>query len=130
MPKIACMKCCFINKKDVFCTAAGASAGLVNGLLGAGGGMLLVPMFIGLCKIEKKKALATSVAVIMPLCAVSAAVYFISGSPFPKMLPYYALGGLAGGFAGGILLKKLPPLFLIRAFGALMVFAGFRMLFW
>ena len=102
----------------------------VNGLLGAGGGMVLVPMLIGPCGLDKKKALATSVAVIMPLCAVSAAVYFISGSPFARELPFYALGGLAGGFIGGLLLKKLPPLLLIRAFGALMVFSGFRMLFW
>jgi uncharacterized membrane protein YfcA len=124
------MKCCFLKKKDMLYAAAGASAGIVNGLLGAGGGMLLVPMFIGFCKMEKRKALATSVAVIMPLCAVSAAVYFISGSPFPEKLPYYALGGLVGGFIGGILLKKLPPLFLIRAFGALMLFSGIKMLLW
>jgi uncharacterized membrane protein YfcA len=122
------MKCCFLKKKDVFYVAAGVSAGVVNGLLGAGGGMLLVPLFIGLCGMEKKKALATSVAVKMPLCAVSAAVYFISGSPMPKNLLNYALGGLIGGFVGGILLKKLPPLFLIKAFGALMVFSGIRML--
>jgi uncharacterized membrane protein YfcA len=124
------MKCWLvIKKKDLLYIAAGAAAGIVNGLLGAGGGMLLVPIFINICKMEKKKALATSVAVIMPLCAVSAAVYFISGSPVPENLLQYSLGGLIGGFAGGVLLKKLPPLFLIRAFGALMVFSGIRMLF-
>lgn len=124
------MKCWFVLKKEDFLyAAAGASAGIVNGLLGAGGGMLLVPLLISACKMDKKKALATSVAIIMPLCAVSAAVYFISGNPVPKDLFDYSLGGLFGGFVGGVLLKKLPPLFLIRAFGALMVFSGIKMLF-
>ena len=47
---------------------AGALTGAVNGFFGGGGGCVLVPLLAGLCSVEQKKAFATSVAVIFPLC--------------------------------------------------------------
>ena len=48
--------------------AAGAAAGLVNGLFGGGGGMVLLPLLNRWCRVEGKRGFATCVAVILPLC--------------------------------------------------------------
>lgn len=53
---------------------SGAAAGAVNGLFGGGGGMVLAPALTGWCHMEQKRALATCVAAILPLCLLSAAI--------------------------------------------------------
>ena len=60
---------------------AGAAAGLTNGFFGGGGGSVLVPMLTRVCGLDQRRAFATSVAVILPLCALSAAVYLLRGHP-------------------------------------------------
>ena len=47
---------------------SGGLAGIANGLFGGGGGSVLVPMLTGYCKLDQRRAFATSVAVILPLC--------------------------------------------------------------
>ena len=56
---------------------SGAAAGLVSGLFGGGGGTVLVPLLTGWCKTEQKRAFANCVAVIFPLCALSAVIYLL-----------------------------------------------------
>ena len=108
---------------------AGAAAGLVNGFFGGGGGMVLVPLLAGWCGLGQRKAFATSVAVILPLCALSAGIYlFREGVDLAAALPYL-LGGLIGGFAGGRLFKRLNMVWLRRLFALLLLYGGVRALF-
>lgn len=118
-----------MKKKGIY-LFTGAATGLVNGLLGAGGGMVLVPLLMWVAKLEKHKSLATSVAIIAPLCVVSAAVYFLKGNALPGGVIWYIIGGVAGGTVAGIYLKKVPAVWLLRAFGSLMIVSGIKMLFW
>ena len=114
--------------QKIRCAVAGLAAGLANGFFGAGGGSLLVPILTRLAKIDDRAAYASSVAVILPLSMVSAAVYILrSGFDFPLALPYL-IGGLVGGFAGGRVFKRVPTGFLRRAFAVLIVFGGVRSL--
>jgi hypothetical protein len=108
---------------------AGAGAGLLSGLLGAGGGALLVPLMRDWVGLGAKKSMATSVFCVMPLCAVSAAVYAYRGKlPWGEAWPY-ALGGLIGGFAAGFLFKKTAPGWLRRSFGILLLLGAFKTFF-
>ena len=92
-----------------FCLLAGALAGVINGFFGAGGGMVLVPLLIRLCGLEDKAAFSSAIAVILPLCAVSIAVYAIHDSlPLRDALPYL-IGGAGGGVLAGLLFRKVPP---------------------
>lgn len=105
---------------------AGLFVGFVNGLLGSGGGMVAVPL-LECDGLETKKAHAGSIAVILPLSAVSAAFYLWRGDvSFSAVLPYVP-GGLIGSFIGTKVITKIPPVMLKRIFGAFAVWAGVRM---
>ena len=104
----------------------GALAGLANGLFGSGGGLFLVPLFTHWSRIPQRKAFATSVAVILPLSLVSAAVYwFRGGLELDHAWPYLA-GGFLGGLLSGRVFQKVPLTWLRRAFALLILYGGVR----
>lgn len=111
------------------CAVAGALAGVLNGFFGAGGGMLLVPLLCRWVKLEDRKAFATSIFIILPLCAVSATVYLLRGSVELVLAAPYLLGGLVGGFIGGRLFMKIHTTLLHRIFGLLLIYGGIRSFF-
>jgi len=120
----------FTQKKEWLSPAvAGGAAGLVNGFFGGGGGMVLVPLLTSKCGLDQRKAFATSVAVILPLCALSSVIYFLRGGlELTAALPYLA-GGLIGGFIGGKVFKSLNMDWLRRAFALLILYGGVKSLF-
>ena len=78
-----------MQKERVRYLVAGAAAGLTNGFFGGGGGSVLVPILTRYCKLEQRQAFATSVAVILPLCVLSVAIYFFRGGlDVMTALPY------------------------------------------
>ena len=106
---------------------SGALAGLVNGIFGGGGGMVLLPLLLR-NGVEEKKAFATCVAVMLPLCALSAAIYlFRGGIRLMTALPYLA-GGLLGGIVGGVLMGRLDTVWLRRIFALFAIYGGVRYL--
>ena len=106
--------------------AAGAAAGVTNGLFGGGGGSVLVPLLTRLCGLDQRRAFATSVAVILPLCALSVALYWWKGGlDLGAALPYL-LGGALGGWAGGKWFKGMKLPWLKRAFSLLLIYGGIR----
>ena len=118
----------FKEKPKLGAAVCGLLAGAVNGLFGAGGGMLLLPLLTHLCRLKAHEAFACSVCVILPLSLVSLGVYFLHGSlDFMQAFPYL-IGGAAGGVIAGLLLKKLSAVWLHRALGLLIVWGGLRLL--
>ncbi len=111
------------------CAVAGLLTGALNGFFGAGGGMLLVPLLIRWVRLEERRAFATSVFIIAPLCVVSAAVYLFRAGINPAPAVPYLVGGLAGGFIGGRIFNKIPTSLLHRIFGLLLLYGGLRSIF-
>ena len=90
----------------------GAAAGAVNGLFGAGGGMLLLPLLHRLTDLREHEAFACSVCTMLPLSVVSLVVYWLRGGEFlTAALPYLAGGALGEGAFGGDILESYPALF-------------------
>lgn len=108
---------------------AGGAAGLVNGFFGGGGGMVLVPLLTEKCGLEQRKAFATSVAIILPLCALSSVIYFLRGGLDLSVALPYLIGGLVGGFLGGKLFQRLNMEWLRRVFALLILYGGVKSLF-
>ena len=105
---------------------AGGAAGLTNGLFGGGGGSVLVPLLTRYCGLEQKRAFATSVAVILPLCCLSVTIYFFRGGLDVMTALPYLMGGTIGGWAGGKWFKGIRVNWLRRGFGLLLIYSGVR----
>lgn len=117
------------GKKKAAMILAGLFIGAVNGLFGAGGGMLAVPCLTYIGSLDEKSAHATAIALILPLCLVSSIAYGV-GASFEKgvILPT-VLGVTVSGILGACLLKKLSSNVVSFLFYALMLFAGLKMIF-
>lgn len=115
------------KRRTALALLGGVGVGLLNGLLGAGGGMLTVPL-LELLGIEGRRSHATSLAVILPLSLVSALLYWRRGWFSPLLALPYLPGGLAGAAAGGLLLARADAAWLKAAFSLLLLWAAFRLL--
>lgn len=108
--------------------AAGFCAGAVNGLFGAGGGMVLVPLLTLLTDMEDRDIFPASICIILPICLVSLTfTAFTSGIDFASAVPYL-VGSAAGGILAGRYGEKIPTVWLHRGLGALILWGGIRYL--
>lgn len=107
---------------------AGIASGAVNGLFGAGGGMILVPMLSLSDEFTEREVFSSSLVMILPMCLVSLAT-----SAGTEALPWqtawpYLLGSIPGGILAGIFGKKIPVTWLHRFLGVLILYGGVRYL--
>lgn len=126
--KVKIFSVIFLKIKSIFKNSFyGIAIGVVNGLFGAGGGMLAVPVLkkIGLTQTE---AHANAIAVIVPVTLVSASMYLVFRNVEIKDAIGYIPTGVIGALLGTFCLKKISPLWLKRIFGVFMVYAGVRLL--
>ena len=107
--------------------AAGAAAGAANGLFGAGGGMILVPLLTAFRLTDEEEVFPSSVSIILPICVISLIVGTGWDLPFQEALPYL-LGGVIGGLVAGITGKKIPVKWLHRVLGIFVLWGGWRYL--
>ena len=106
---------------------AGIFAGAANGLFGAGGGMLLVPL-LTLTDLDEREVFPASVSIILPICLVSLIITFPAEVfSWNAALPYLIASGI-GGILAGIFGRKIPTLWLHRILGILIVWGGVRYL--
>lgn len=110
----------------------GFLAGLLNGLLGAGGGIILVRGAERVLPREYqdgRDVFANALAVMLPLSAVSAISYVIRGSVHGLEFSRFILPAVIGGAGGGLLLSVIDTRLLRLIFSALVVWSGITMIF-
>lgn len=108
------------------CIIIGTMAGALNGLFGAGGGMILVPLLNGWVKLEQKQSLATSVAIIWPISIASYSLFCINGgNVWNDALPYLC-GGVIGGLIAGHIFRSASAKWLHRIFSLLLFYGGIK----
>jgi len=106
----------------------GILTGFANGVFGSGGGTVAVPAMEKFLGISAHKSHATAIALILPLSAISAAIYiFKTDIPWNIVIPT-SVGSVAGGIAGAKLLKKIPTKYLHKLFALFMFAAALRMI--
>lgn len=107
---------------------AGLGAGAVNGLFGAGGGMVLVPLLTLLSDLEEDEIFSSSLAIILPICIVSLTVTALTGTVAWSDSVPWLFGSAAGGLIAAKWGQKIPAVWLHRGLGILIVWGGFRYL--
>ena len=106
----------------------GALAGAVNGLFGAGGGMILVPLLVWLTDLSDREVFPASVCMIAPLCIITLSVTD-PGRVFPwKTAIPYLIGSAVGGVLAGVFAKKIPTKILHCILGVIILWGGIRYL--
>jgi len=116
-----------IEKRFFLIPLAGLGSGLVNGLLGAGGGILLVLSMQALWQDTPQDVLANALCVTLPTTAVSSPLYLKNGSLPTEGFAPFILPALLGGIVGGLLIGKLKGRTLQKLFAALVTVSGVLM---
>lgn len=100
----------------------GLGAGVFAGMFGKGGGIIIVPLLIGVFRYSPKSAVATSLAALqLPVGLPSVLVYAQAGHFHLTPVIYIALGIVAGSLLGALigvtlrssLFKRIYALFLL-----------------
>ena len=104
----------------------GAVAGTANGLFGAGGGLLLLPLLRRLDLAEDRELFASSLAIMLPVSGVSLAVSLLRGATLSWQALPCCLGGVLGGILAGLWFRKAPLRVLHLILGLLILWGGVR----
>ena len=103
---------------------AGIAAGAVNGLFGAGGGMVLVPL-LGKSELCEDEIFSSSIVIIFPMCIIS----LLPRMPLPWGQAWpFLISGTIGGILAATLGKRIPTKWLHRVLGVLILYGGMRYL--
>lgn len=111
--------------KKVF---VGIIAGFISGLFAAGGGMIVVPAFVHVFKLDEAKARATCIFAILPIVITSGLFYYNNNYIDWNIGIKCAIGGIIGGFIGSKLLKKLSDKILKIIFIIFLVYVSIKMI--
>lgn len=103
----------------------GFISGIINGLLGTGGGTIVVPAieFLG---ISTKKSHSTAIAIILPITIISVFFYIKQGIVDIKSTIAVSISGCVGAVIGAKFLKKISAPYLKILFGISMITGGIR----
>ena len=109
--------------------AIGIVAGVAAGMFGIGGGLIIVPALVLLYKMSQHAAVGTSLgAILMPVGALAAWVYWKNGNLNVKYSLLIALGLLVGGFVGAKLVEPVSDLTMRRLFGGFLLLVSIKMI--
>lgn len=117
-----------MDRQRLRAVGCGLAAGLVNGLFGAGGGMVLVPLMRRLKLAQGRQLFSSAPAIMLPMCVVSIAVYWMNGGVELQQAAPYCAGGLVGGLIAGLIFGRVSVVWLHRLLGLLILWGGVRLL--
>ncbi len=107
----------------------GLLAGLCNGLLGSGGGMILYFALSRMHYRTAKDRFVMNIAVVSVITTLSSLNYLARGIVSFSDLTPYVLPGITGGAAGAYLTRRLRAQTVKIVFAILTIWAGSRMFF-
>lgn len=116
-----------------FLVIVGFLIGFLTGGLGVGGGFILVPSLLLLCRLSMKRAVGTSLVII----SLNAAIGFINQILIFKILDLsvdrrviatLSIAGVIGSLLGGLIGEKIAQESLRRVFGVAVIVMGIYLL--
>lgn len=114
----------------LFLTAATSFlAGTLGGLLGIGGGLILVPFFHYVLKMNMHLAVGTSLAIIVPTALVGAARHASGQYVDWRVFLFAGLFALIGSFVGAGISMNLDVTILRKVFAVFLILIAAKMFF-
>ena len=99
----------------------GGAVGLLAGFMGVGGGILAVPAFTLLLGMSQQLAQGTSLVVILGAACAGTTENVRRGNVATGLVPWLAIGAVAGGPLSSLWVQHLPQAALARAFALFLV---------
>lgn len=116
------------SKQVIIFIGVGLVGGLINGLFGAGAGLVLVPLIQLASKLDEKKVHATTLACVLLMCVVSSIIFVVNKQVDYKLTMWCLIGSLAGAVLGTVLLQKFKNRIINLIFSCILVLAGVLMI--
>ena len=104
--------------------AIGLVAGVFSTLFGVGGGIVVVPLLVGLAAFPPHAAAATSLGAILVTAAAGVVLYAVRGEVKPWYAALVGLPAVVGAVAGAHLQQRLSGRALTLAFAGLLAVIG------
>ena len=118
----------FAAGKNIYLLLGGGlAAGFINGLLGAGGGIVVVFVLTKVLgdSISKGNAVfGNALCVMLPISILTCSLYARQGYMSLEGFGIFVIPALLGGLAGGVLLGRLDTSFLKKSFAGLVIISG------
>ena len=111
----------------IWTTVIGFIAGMIGGLLGVGGGLVLVPLFHYVLKMNMHAAIGTSLAVIVPTAFVATLPNISSGNVHWRAFVFAALFSILGSFIGAKISMNIDVTLLKKIFAVFLIMVAIRM---
>lgn len=107
----------------------GLATGVAGGLIGLGGGVMMVPLLVGLVKLDQCRAHGTSLAVLVFTGIAGAATYGYHGQIDWPAAGALAVPAILTAATGARLADRLPDWKLKKTFGIFLIFCSALLLF-
>lgn len=119
-----------MKSKGIFLlTIIGIISGVISGFFGSGGGMVLVPLFSHVLKLDEVKSRATTIF-CMTFIVITSSIFYIKQSYINFELGIKcAIGGVVGGFIGSKLLMNMKSKYLELIFIVFLIYSATRLVF-
>lgn len=116
------------TRRALLLAVSSFGAGVLNGLLGTGGGMVLIFVLTYLMRGERgKEAFIISSVGVLTFSLVSSVFYGLGGNLDLAALPRFALPAMVGAVAGALLIERISLVWLRRIFAVLLIWSGLKM---
>ena len=108
----------------------GFAGGLASGLLGIGGGVILIPILVGVFKMEQREAQLQSLALLLPPLGLPGVLIYRAAQSGMDwgLLGCVALGFACGAYLGARLVMRLNGPMLGKAFSAWLILSAVLLL--
>jgi len=121
----------YVTKNKLFLPIMGVFAGIANGLLGAGGGIIVVYALnaaLGASVRDPRDVFANALCIMLPISGVSVIGYALMGKLSFEGLGSFVLPAIVGGVCGGFLLGKINAAFLQKLFAVIVIYSGLMLM--
>ena len=110
------------------CLGIGAIAGAIAAMFGVGGGVIMVPCFVFMLRLDQKNAVATSLMAMIGAAVVASLQNQKNGLGDWKLALVTTCGAMITAYLASDWLRKLSNETLTKSFGLFLVVMGARML--